>query len=112
MVRLMQKPSSPWLNIKQFDRVEYQLRYLMDANINAHKLKKQGADTDLLIDNIAETLTSLYGAAVDHLIETPNPRLLTALLTHHKDYLSGSVSEELAEHIEIMQKLDKGIKPQ
>jgi len=79
----------------------------MDAHIEAHRLNKEGVDTDTLIDHLGEALTSLYGSAIDCMKTAPNPTLAQTLINHYTSYLQGSVSEELAENIEILRKLTK-----
>jgi len=97
-----EKEPSPWESNNDYWAVEYQLRYLMDANIEAHILKNKGVNVNRLLNHLSEGLTSLYSSAIDCMKKSPNPRLVEILLEHNKAYLKGSSSEVLAENIESL----------
>lgn len=107
--------SGAWEATPAFRRVEYRLTYLLEADLNAKKLrltvKLPEAEGSLLykaIDDLDEVLEVCYREAIPCLKDKPNPNLLLMMLYHYDAYVH-SAMERWEPTIDLLRKLDPAI---
>ena len=101
--QLKEAKPSPWMDNRVRFKLEETLYFLIQANAEAAKLPEENRYK--VSTSIQDATTSSYTVALHYLKIEAHPQLLEDLLKHHKEYLTGSACEELAECIEEMKKM-------